>query len=67
MGFSNKLGGGGSNVCAVMAGRQFFNGSGAPVTVAGCLGCGGISGRLAQALSVEETTNNGLVLPSISR
>lgn len=50
-----------------MAGRQFFKGSGAPVTVAGCLQCGGISGRLAQALRVEETTSNGLVLPSISR
>ncbi len=67
MGFSNKQGGGGSNVCAVIAGRQFLRGSGAPVTVAGCLQFVGISGRFAQAFKVEETTNNGLVLPSISR
>ncbi len=38
-----------------MAGRQFLIGSGAPVTVAGCLQFGGKSGRLAQAFNVEET------------
>ncbi len=54
-------------MCAVIAGRQFLRGSGAPVTVAGCLQFAGISGRFAQAFNVEETTNNGLVLPSISR
>ncbi len=67
MGFSNKLGDGGSNVCAVIAGRQFFTSSGAPVTVAECLQWDGISGRFAQAFNVEQTTNNGLELPSTSR
>lgn len=67
MGFSNRLGDGGSNVCAVIAGRQFLIGSGAPVTVAGCLQLDGISGRLAQAFNVEQTTNKGLELPSTSR
>jgi hypothetical protein len=51
----------------VIAGRQFFTGSGAPVTVAECFPFDEISGRLAQAFNVEQTTNNGLELPSISR
>jgi hypothetical protein len=67
LGFSNRLGGGGSNVWAVIAGRQFFTNSGAPVTVAECLQFEGISGRFAQAFNVEQTTNNGLELPSTSR
>lgn len=65
MGFSNRLGDGGSNVCAVIAGREFLICSGAPVTVAECLPFDDNSGRFAQAFNVEQTTNRGLELPSI--
>ena len=50
-----------------MAGRAVLFGSGAPVTVAECFPFDGISGRLAQAFNVEQTTSNGFALPSISR